>query len=672
MFETFVEATGEMTVVAMVLFIVAACLFGTVMILMAAWSIVTKLTSTRNHNAVLKKFSIVVATGPEQGIGFQNALPWQGQVRGDMQHFRKLTQTTENPHLQNAVIMGRNTFESLPGTAGLSGRINVVISRTMDAQEYALDRIIIFSSLREAMVALSYGDVKLAQQVERVFVIGGQQLYEEAIDSALCEQIIQTEIQPPASMQWKFDTWFPFVADTDFPIVNSKAPWFTDDKSGAQWRIVNRVRQSATKQLRAFMVLAGVRSKDRTLSSSLLPWSPCAPKIWREYFDSLSLSPLNLTDGNMPSSAVIMDRLAWETIPVSSSTGTRRGLRYLRSIIVSRTMAPTAPSALRNNPPCPIVFSTLEQALEACSSDGALAHEVSNVMVVSTSERLYQTAITLPQCKRIVTASFEKMTTPSPITESGLATSSSSSSCNTEQTSATTSSIDGSTEYNTDSSKISTHNLTGSSDTSRSDDEFVPVSLPPSPPLKWCNSKKSGDDTREVKPAVISMWDGSWNGVLPELADCYRRIPAGVDGGRLGVKDDSYCSSLKDVKEVIITEYKRIDGPNMEECQYLDLVKRVIETGVQRGDRTGTGTLSLFGAQMRFSLRDGQIPLLTTKKVFWKGVVLELLWMLRGKTDSKLLAADKVHIWDDNGSREALDKLGFHEREVGDLGPVCT
>lgn len=96
----------------------------------------------------------------------------------------------------------------------------------------------------------------------------------------------------------------------------------------------------------------------------------------------------------------------------------------------------------------------------------------------------------------------------------------------------------------------------------------------------------------------------------------------------------------------------------------------MIDTGVRKGDRTGTGTVSLFGQQMRFSLRNNQFPLLTTKRVFWRGVVEELIWLIRGSTDSKLLANKKVHIWDDNGSREFLDKLGFKEREVGDLGPV--
>lgn len=67
---------------------------------------------------------------------------------------------------------------------------------------------------------------------------------------------------------------------------------------------------------------------------------------------------------------------------------------------------------------------------------------------------------------------------------------------------------------------------------------------------------------------------------------------------------------------------------NPEEEQYLDLCRDILQRGIRRGDRTGTGTLSLFGTQMRFSLRDGRLPLLTTKRTFWRGVAEELLWFI--------------------------------------------
>jgi len=107
-----------------------------------------------------------------------------------------------------------------------------------------------------------------------------------------------------------------------------------------------------------------------------------------------------------------------------------------------------------------------------------------------------------------------------------------------------------------------------------------------------------------------------------------------------------------------------------EEMQYLNLIRKIIESGTQRGDRTGTGTLSLFGAQMRFSLRNGTFPLLTTKKVFYRGIAEELFWFIRGSTSAKELQDKNVRIWDGNSSREFLDSIGLHDREEGDLGPV--
>lgn len=112
-----------------------------------------------------------------------------------------------------------------------------------------------------------------------------------------------------------------------------------------------------------------------------------------------------------------------------------------------------------------------------------------------------------------------------------------------------------------------------------------------------------------------------------------------------------------------------VTSPRHDEYQYLDLIRTVMEHGQEKGDRTGVGTKSIFGAQMRFNLRD-QFPLLTTKRVFWRGVAEELLWFIAGNTNAKDLSKKNVRIWDANGSRDFLDKRGLHHREEGDLGPV--
>ncbi|KAJ2709844.1 Thymidylate synthase, partial [Coemansia spiralis] len=110
---------------------------------------------------------------------------------------------------------------------------------------------------------------------------------------------------------------------------------------------------------------------------------------------------------------------------------------------------------------------------------------------------------------------------------------------------------------------------------------------------------------------------------------------------------------------------------NAEERQYLDLIEDILARGERRSDRTGTGTVALFAPpQLRFSLADDVFPLLTTKRVFWRGVAEELLWFIRAQTDAHALRDKGIHIWDGNGSREFLDARGLTGRREGDLGPV--
>ena len=89
--------------------------------------------------------------------------------------------------------------------------------------------------------------------------------------------------------------------------------------------------------------------------------------------------------------------------------------------------------------------------------------------------------------------------------------------------------------------------------------------------------------------------------------------------------------------------------------QYLDLLARIQREGVVRGDRTGTGTKGVVGHQMRFDLREG-FPLLTTKKVFLKGVIHELLWFLKGDTNIAYLVQNGVHIWDNDAYRYYMER----------------
>jgi thymidylate synthase len=122
------------------------------------------------------------------------------------------------------------------------------------------------------------------------------------------------------------------------------------------------------------------------------------------------------------------------------------------------------------------------------------------------------------------------------------------------------------------------------------------------------------------------------------------------------------------------------------EQQYLDLMRRIWEGGDERLDRTGVGTRSLFGEQLRFDLRDGRVPLLTTKRVYWKAAAREMLWFVAGQRNIRPLVEQGVHIWTDwpldayrRATGEDIDRDDFEARIIaddefaarwGDLGPV--
>lgn len=107
----------------------------------------------------------------------------------------------------------------------------------------------------------------------------------------------------------------------------------------------------------------------------------------------------------------------------------------------------------------------------------------------------------------------------------------------------------------------------------------------------------------------------------------------------------------------------------MEEQQYLQLIRDILEKGHDEVSRNGN-VRSLFGYSMRFSLQNGQLPILTTKRVAWKTCFHELCWFIRGSTNNKELHDKKVHIWDENASRDFLDSRGLTDRLENDLGPV--
>ncbi|MDG2003932.1 MAG: thymidylate synthase [Novosphingobium sp.] len=115
--------------------------------------------------------------------------------------------------------------------------------------------------------------------------------------------------------------------------------------------------------------------------------------------------------------------------------------------------------------------------------------------------------------------------------------------------------------------------------------------------------------------------------------------------------------------------------PGHWEWQYLDLMRRIWEQGDERMDRTGVGTRAVFGAQIRFDLSGWAMPLLTTKRVYWKSATRELLWFLTGETNIRSLCAQGVEIWTDwpldryrSETGDEISRADFSKRIVGDEG----
>ncbi len=145
-------------------------------------------------------FNIIVAMDENRGIGYQNKLPWD--LPPDMKYFKDITIKTKDPSKINAVIMGRKTWDSIPKQfKPLSRRLNIVLSRDTGADMVKLDDGYLVNSFENALGLIG----KFPDSIENIFVIGGGQVYEEAIKHKNCEKLYITEVMGS------------FVCDVRFP-----------------------------------------------------------------------------------------------------------------------------------------------------------------------------------------------------------------------------------------------------------------------------------------------------------------------------------------------------------------------------------------------------------------------------------------------------------------------
>lgn len=154
-----------------------------------------------------KKVNSIVACSLNNGIGKNGDLPWR--LTKEMKHFSKITTTTSDPSKQNAIVMGRKTWLSIPARRRpLVNRMNIVLSRTMKLDSASSNQPhSIFGNLKEAIDFLNK-----QEQIEQIFVIGGEQVYKSVLDSKLCDRIYLTRILKDVDC----DAYFPVIDQNEF------------------------------------------------------------------------------------------------------------------------------------------------------------------------------------------------------------------------------------------------------------------------------------------------------------------------------------------------------------------------------------------------------------------------------------------------------------------------
>lgn len=150
----------------------------------------------------------------------------------------------------------------------------------------------------------------------------------------------------------------------------------------------------------------------------------------------------------------------------------------------------------------------------------------------------------------------------------------------------------------------------------------------------------------------------------------FEKLNGNHENHNFDTNKEELVEEVVEVRNVVSdTIFSNIRKYSHEEYQYLNLLETILEKGVLEKSRNGK-TQSIFGHSMRFSLKDGKIPIITTKKTAWKTCLIELLWFIRGKTNNNILKEQGVHIWDANASPEFLASRGLQYYNDGELGPI--
>ncbi|XP_053200687.1 dihydrofolate reductase-like [Panonychus citri] len=173
----------------------------------------------------IRNFSLIAAICDNYGIGVNNKLPWR--LKNEMNYFTRITITSDDESKKNAVIMGRKTWESIPEKyRPLDGRINLIVSRTVTEKPIKSDGV--FSDLKSALVQASCMD-----EVDQIFIVGGEQIYREALTFPECSTIYLTRIEA----NFDCDSFFPKFDEKIFQEISKETvPKEIQEENGLKYK----------------------------------------------------------------------------------------------------------------------------------------------------------------------------------------------------------------------------------------------------------------------------------------------------------------------------------------------------------------------------------------------------------------------------------------------------
>lgn len=184
--------------------------------------------------------------------------------------------------------------------------------------------------------------------------------------------------------------------------------------------------------------------------------------------------------------------------------------------------------------------------------------------------------------------------------------------------------------------------------------------------VHYCEKNQKDKKWFVIGGAQIYDWFCKNNLIQDMHVTQIRQVYDGCDVKFLFPRANTKWVSTKQLSDLADYSYYTVRNPEEEAC--MELLRNILVAGNEKSDRTGTGTKSLFGRQLRFDLRNNTFPLMTTRRMFLRGIFAELMLFIRGQTNNQVLEDQKISIWRGNTTREFLDSRGLQHMPVGDMG----